>query len=220
MATGTPPTVETFAELLEQLGDVPLDRIRMRPPPGTATEEDVVAAWRAPRKRLCELVDRVLVEKAMGTKEGLLGGLIVHLLWDYLEDKDVGLAFGADGPFRLIPGLVRLPDASYISWERVPGHELSDAPIADLVPDLAVEVLSAGNTKKEMQRKLRDYFLAGVRLVWLVEPKTQTAEVYTSPEDVRRVGKNQALDGGAVLPGFTLPLKELFARGRRKSGRR
>src|SRR2546423_1407426 len=55
-----------------------------------------------------------------------------------------------------------------------------------------------------------------VRLVWFVQPRTQTATVYTSPTKSRRVGKDQALDGGAVLPGFRLSLKELFARARRR----
>jgi Uma2 family endonuclease len=67
-----------------------------------------------------------------------------------------------------------------------------------------------------MERKLRDYFASGVRLVWLVYPKTQTAEAYISPEQFRRVGKNQALDAGDVLPGFRLPLKALFASLKRR----
>ena len=72
MATRTPaeaPEEGTLAELLHRLGDVPLDRIRLRPPPGTATEEDVLRARDSVQKRLCELVERVLVEKAMGTRE-------------------------------------------------------------------------------------------------------------------------------------------------------
>src|SRR5262249_50656286 len=104
--------------------------------------------------------------------------------------------------------------------ERLPGEELPDEPIAELVPDLAVEVLSKRNTPKEMSRKLREYFLAGVRLVWLIYPKTQTAEAYTSPTDLRRVGKRQALSCGDVLPGFKLPLSDIFAStGRRRQGR-
>jgi Uma2 family endonuclease len=84
---------------------------------------------------------------------------------------------------------------------------------------LAVEVLSRGNTKKEIDRKLRDFFKAGVRLAWVIQPKTQTAEVYTSPTKPRHVGKDQSLDGGDVLPGFTLSLKDLFARTKRRRGR-
>ncbi len=71
--------------------------------------------------------------------------------------------------------------------------------------------MSKSNTKKEIQRKLREYFLAGTRLAWVVYPKTQTAQEYRSPEKVRRVAKNGLLRGDPVLPGFTLSLAELFA---------
>ncbi|NLF06544.1 MAG: Uma2 family endonuclease, partial [Pirellulaceae bacterium] len=75
-----------------------------------------------------------------------------------------------------------------------------------------VEIISRGNTRQEMERKLRDYFAAGTRLVWYVyhEPKREV-RVYASPEEYTTVGENETLDGGAVLPGFQLPLAELFA---------
>lgn len=207
---------ETLADLVDQLGGIPLNRIRLRPAPGTATEDDLIALLEAPRKRICELVDGVLVEKAVGTKEGLLAGLIIHFLWDYLEEDDLGVVIGADGPLRLWLGLVRIPDVSFVSWDRIPGGRFPDTPIASLIPNLAVEVLSEGNTKKEMDRKVREFFRAGVQLVWLIEPKTQSAKVYTSPTKVRRVTKEQTLDGGHVLPGFILSLQDLFARAQRR----
>jgi Uma2 family endonuclease len=200
----------TVADLVRELGDIPLERIRRRPAPGTATEADVVGALEAPRKRICELVDGVLVEKVLATKEGMLAMVIGYFLLTYLSTNKKGLVLGADSPTRLRLGLIRIPDVCFISWERVPGDELPDEAITSVIPDLAVEVLSPGNTKKEMERKLKDYFQAGVRLVWLVQPKTQTAEVYTSPTKKRKIGKDQALDGGDVLPGFSLPLPQLF----------
>ena len=81
-----------------------------------------------------------------------------------------------------------------------------------LVPDLAVEVLSEGNTVPEMDRKRREYFRAGVRLVWLVDPEARTVAVFTGPDQHSTLGETDLLDGGAVLPGFTLSLAELFAR--------
>jgi Uma2 family endonuclease len=145
--------------------------------------------------------------------------VIIELMGPFVNREDLGIVLGADGILRLWPGQVRIPDVSFISWERLPNEEVPDAPVAALVPDLAVEVLSRGNTKKEIDRKLRDYFKAGVRLAWVIQPKTQTAEVYTSPTKPRRVGKDQSLDGGEVLPGFSLSLKELFARTKRRSRR-
>jgi Uma2 family endonuclease len=214
--TRTVTSFDNLAELMEQLGNVPLERIRMQPPPGTATEEDVIEAERQPRKRLCELVDGVLVEKTMGTGEALLPSLLGHILWTFVEQQDLGIVLGEGGMLRLFPGQVRIPDVSFIAWDRLPERELRPGAIAEVSPNLAVEVLSPSNTKQEMRRKLRDYFQSGTQLAWWIQPKTRTAEVYTSPEDKRRVGKNQALDGGEVLPGFTLPLQDLFARANRR----
>jgi Uma2 family endonuclease len=214
----TPP--ETLADVLrlrEQLGNVPLDRIRMSPLPGTATAEDVIAAETLPRKRLCELIDGVLVEKAMGARESLLALALGSFLWAHVRPRKLGVILGADGMLRLEPQQVRIPDVSYISWARVPGGKFPETPIPEIVPDLAVELLSESNTKGEMARKLRDYFLAGVRLVWLIQPKTQTAEAYTAPDEKRRIAKTGTLDGGTVLPGFSLPLKELFAQADREA---
>jgi Uma2 family endonuclease len=208
--------VDNFAELLERIGNVPLDRVSMKPPAGMATEEDVLAARLRPGKRLYELVDGVLVEKTMGTKESLLAGLILHWLWDFLEEHDLGQALGADGYLRLMPGLVRIPDVSFITWEHWPSEDIFEGSVAEVAPDLAVEVLSKKNTRGEIQRKLRDYFLSGTQLVWVIQPRTQTAQVYTSPTDCRRIGKNGTLDGGVVLPGFTLPLAKLFGRANRR----
>lgn len=85
-----------------------------------------------------------------------------------------------------------------------------EEPIPDLAPDLAEEVISKSNTKKEMTRKVREYFGSGVRLVWLMYPKKQTVEVYTSPVSKHVLHAGETLDGGNVLPGFTLSLAEFF----------
>jgi Uma2 family endonuclease len=114
---------------------------------------------------------------------------------------------------RLLKGLVRIPDVSFFCWDKLPGRVLPSQPIPALVPDLAVEVLSETNSSQEMERKLREYFLAGVRLVWMIDPRKRMAEVYSAPDaPAATLDETQALDGGNVLPGFTLALAELFAR--------
>ncbi len=210
------PKFDNFAELLHQLGDVPLERIRMDAAPGTATEKDVIALREGPERRLCELVDGVLVEKTMGARESILAVVVARMIGNFIEEDDLGVVFGADGMMRTFPDQVRIPDVSFISWDRYPGDEVPDEGVSSFLPNLAVEVLSPSNTKGEMERKLRDYFVAGVELVWVVDPKTQTAKSYTSPEDVQRIGKTGSLDGGAVLPGFRPSLKELFASTKRR----
>jgi Uma2 family endonuclease len=83
-------------------------------------------------------------------------------------------------------------------------------PIPNLVPDLAVEFLSESNTPREMALKRAEYFSADVRQMWMIDPETRTAVVYTSPDHFTPLTESQTLDGGEFLPGFRLPLSELF----------
>jgi Uma2 family endonuclease len=215
MASKTKTEPDTLADLLRQLGNVPTKRILWRPRPGTATEKDLLRYLDAADKRLVELIDGVLVEKTLGQQAGLLGSLVVQAFWNYLDQHDLGVAYGADSPFRILREQVRLPDACFVSWATL-GGTVPKEPIAGVAPELAVEVLSKSNTKGEITRKRRDYYLAGVRELWIIDPKTQTAEVYTAPDEKRHLGANESLNGGDLLPGFSLPLKKLFARLNRK----
>ena len=209
MLTPTAPA-ETVADLLAYLGDIPPARIRLHPPPGTATEQDVLDV-QARTDRLCELVDGVLVEKAMGFRESFLAIALSAILWGFVKPRKLGVVTGEDGMVRLASGLVRIPDVAFVSWERLPGRRIPSAPIPALAPDLAVEVLSPGNTPGEMARKRQEYFAAGVKLVWIVDPVARTVAVYTEPEQSTVWQEDQTLAGDPVLPGFTLPLRELFA---------
>src|SRR5919197_2011936 len=202
-------TAVTVSDLLHQLGDIPPERVRLQPPPGTATEADVVTVH-SREDRLCELVDGVLVEKTMGYYESYIAATLIRLIGNFVVAHDLGIVAGADGMMRLAPGLVRIPDVSFVSWEKLPGRRLPRQAIPDLVPDLTVEVLSGGNTPREMARKLDECFSLGVRLVWLVNPETETIEVYTSRDQSIVLDTSAMLDGGVVLPGFTLPIHTLF----------
>jgi Uma2 family endonuclease len=197
---------------VQKLGNIPLERICFRPPPGTATERDLIAAMRR-SDRLYELVDGTLVEKAMGLSESMIAGLILRRMGNFAEEHDLGILAGADGTVRLLKGLVRIPDVSFFCWDKLPDRMLPSEPIPDLFPDLAVEILSETNTKEEMDRKLKEYFLAGVGLVWMIDPRKRTAAVYTALDaPVATLDETGVLDGGDVLPGFVLPMAELFAR--------
>jgi Uma2 family endonuclease len=201
---------ETFADLLDRLGHVPAWRIRLQPPPGTATERDVLEIH-ARTKRLYELIDGALVEKAMGFRESALAGLLIEVIRQYLRQHRLGTVAGESGMMRLVTGRVRIPDVSFVSWDKLPGRRLPEEPIPDLSPDLAVEVLSESNTAEEMAIKRREYFASGTRLVWQIDPATRTAEVFTGPDQSVTLDQSQSLDGGDVLPGFALSLRELFA---------
>ena len=95
----------------------------MDPIPGTATEKDLIATIAKDRIQ-CELIDGVLVEKAMGAKESLLGAWLVRVLWNFAYENDLGCRAGCGRPTRFRLGLVRIPDVSFVSWERIPGEGL------------------------------------------------------------------------------------------------
>jgi Uma2 family endonuclease len=206
-----PATIETMADLLERLGHIPLERIRFRPHPGMATEADVLTALVGPRKRICELIDGVLVEKAVGYSESLLASFLLELLNGFVRSRNLGLVTAPDGTVRLAAGLVRIPDVAFTSWDRLPGRRRPVEPIPSVVPDLAVEILSIGNTDAEMERKRQDYFAAGVRLVWEINPLSRSVQVFTAADRGTVLQETDILDGNPVLPGFTLPLRDLFA---------
>jgi Uma2 family endonuclease len=210
--------INTVADLLHQLGDIPAHRVLWDPIPGTATEADVVRYVDGPDRRLVELIDGTLVEKTMGFYEARVGIVLAYFIEGYIDEHDLGITLGSDAMLRILPRQVRLPDVTFLSWTKMPNRELPREPVAPLVPDLAVEVLSESNTRKEMERKRKDYFTAGVRRVWQIDPDTETAEVYTAPEDFTPIGADGELDGEDILPGFRLSLKRLFDRAGKRRG--
>lgn len=204
------PSIKTLADLLDRLGGVPLERVRFSPFPGIATVQDVLDIQRQEGK-LCELVNGVLVEKVMGYNESSLAVFLAGLLNAFVIPRNLGLITGPDGTVELTADLVRIPDVAFTSWDRLPGRQRPAAPIPLLAPNLAVEVLSRSNTPGEMAVKRRDYFTAGVELFWEIDPNARTVAVYTTVANVTTLTAADSLDGGVVLPGFTLPLRNLFA---------
>ncbi len=201
----------TWEERLADLGNVPACRVRFVPAPGTATIEDVIRLSES-EGRLFELVDGTLVEKAMGWQESLLAGVIMQWLNNYLDQHRIGVATGPDGMTRLFSDTVRGPDVAFVAWTRLPDGRIPTAPIPDLVPNFVIEVLSVSNTYSEMSRKRREYFHAGVELLWMVDHRSRTITVFRSPQEALVVAEGQTLDGGKVLPGWQVDVAELFSR--------
>mgnify|MGYP001221545678 CR=1 FL=1 len=199
------------ADLIDHLG-VPPERIRMRPIPGTATEEDVVRT-----RPLCELIDGVLVEKALGFWESRVAVILAYYLEAFFETNDIGFTLGEGGMQRIEHGQVRIPDVSVYLWSRFPNRQLTLEQILDKVADICVEVLSPTNTSKEMQRKRQEHFAAGAKLMWFVDPEKRTVEVFTSPKQSRVLTETDVLDGGDVLPGFTVSIKTWLERAGKRA---
>src|SRR5947208_2190415 len=132
-STGLTAADWTAADLLNRFGAIPLRRIRQDPPPGSATEQDVIDIhnW---EKRLYELVDGVLVEKTMGVQESYVSVLLAGLLGQFAVRNGLGFVLGPDGMARLAPGLVRIPDVSFISWEQLPDRKVPRLPMLGFAP--------------------------------------------------------------------------------------
>ena len=147
-----------------------------------------------------------------GLLESRLAVLLAYFIESYLEGNDIGFTLGEGGMQRVDFGQMRIPDVSFYLWSRFPNRELTMYQILAEVGDLVVEVLSPSNTDQEMERKRREFFAAGTKLFWIVDPVDRTVAVYTSPNNVTVLDESQTLTGGDVLPGFTLPLRDWFAR--------
>ena len=212
---------DTLAELLDQLGGIPAHRVLFKPTPGTATEADVTAALHRPRKQICELIDGTLVEKAMGNRESALGAYLLGRLALHVQREELGLLLGEAGHIRVPIGNLRAPDVTFVPWSAFPDGAIpEDEAYWSVAPGLIVEVLSPGNTTSEIDRKLQELFAAGCQLAWVIDPQSHTAKVYTSPKTFQELDASGTLDGSPVLPGFTLPLADLFAATTRRTTKR
>ena len=198
---------ESLADLVGWLGDIPLERIRLHPAPGTATEEDAV------HTKCCELLDGVLVEKAMGWEESTWAALLIRIIGWYLDKNPIAIIAGADGLTRLAPGRVREPNVAVYLLSRFPGGKAQPRAICDLAPDWAIEILSRSNTSPEMEIKRHHYFEAGVRRVWIVDPRARTIADWSGPTLMKVLSATDVADLDQILPGFQLKISDWFAMG-------
>ncbi len=205
---------KSIAEVLARVGGVPPERVLLYPMPGTATPDDA-ANPEIVGDRGVELVGGILVEKTVGHYEDLIGTRILLLIGAFLKEHNLGSLSGAQGGYRFAPDLMRMPDVSFVRWDSLEDTDEIEAPggaFPAVAPDLVVEVLSPGNRKAEMDIKLGEYAKVGVKLVWYVDPERKEVAVYPKARarGMVTVGVGGTLDGGAVLPGLTLPVATLF----------
>src|SRR5438128_2476485 len=127
----------------------------------------------------------------------------------YLRKNPIGEALLSENLYALSPSTRRSPDAAVILGDR--RRELEGAKVIPIIPDIAAEVLSPSETPRMIHRKLKQYFAAGVKEVWIIDPETSIAEIWTGPSlPERELTSSDALTS-PLLPGFALPLEELFS---------
>ncbi len=160
------------------------------------------------RKR--ELVCGEVVEEPMpGGPHTWIVGNIYRLLFAFVSQQRLGVVF-VDGMRYVLSynaPTERVPDVSFVARDRV---ALPFPPVWPFAPDLAVEVVSPSDRMEAVHAKMENYLASGTRLVWLVWPDTQTVTVHAPDAETRTRTANDTLDGGEVLPGFAVPVAELF----------
>jgi Uma2 family endonuclease len=159
-----------------------------------------------------EIVNGELVDMGnSGALHGYLCSLILAALMGYILPKKLGVILDSSTAFKLKSGNRRSPDISFFAKERLQGMTELPAGFLEGAPDLAVEVLSPGNTVEEIHDKLVEYFENGTRLVWVIHPNERYVLVYRSAQEPDRLLKSSdVLDGEEVIPGFLLPVADLF----------
>jgi len=177
--------------------------------------------WDSDALKFYEVVGGEIVENPpMGAMESVLASFLQDLMGIFARSNGLGRVvtetlFCIDRARKL----KRRPDLAFVSAARWPLKRPAPRTEAwDVVPDLAVEVVSKSNTADQIDKKIDEYFHAGVRDVWVIYPGTSKIYVYGSPTQVSVLQRGDELDGGALLPGFRVALSTLFVEGTEEPG--
>jgi Uma2 family endonuclease len=159
-----------------------------------------------------ELVDEEVVDMGnSGMEHGNISAYLCGLIELYVRPKKLGVTCDSSTAFTLKSGNKRSPDVSFVSKERLQGLRRLPKGFFQGAPDLAVEVISPSNTFEEIYTKLVEYFDNNCRVVWVINPDERSVVVYRQPQPDRLLKMTDSLDGEEVIPGFTLPVAQLFA---------
>lgn len=184
---------------------IPTESVTPVPPPTSLTAS-------VSDDMLYEVVDGQTVDKKMSARETEIASILVQLLGPYLSTNRLGKVVG-EMLFRidLEKDLRRRPDVAVVSHARWPfNRRIPKVTPWDMVPNLAIEVISDSNSAYEVQQKIHEYFAAGVSRVWVIYPDQAEVYLYASPTQIQVLKIGQELDGGDLLPGFRLPVAALF----------
>lgn len=170
-----------------------------------------------PGKQL-ELVNGEVVEvPGSGALQSLIATTLLRLLYRHVDEQDLGLVFpdGLGYVLRRGPDQVRIPDVSFVAWERVPEGEISEG-FWEGAPTLAVEVVSPHDRADDIYERVQDYLAAGSRQVWVLWPRQRALSVYRPDADTRELGPDSVLEADDILPGFSVRVGNLFDVQRRR----
>jgi Uma2 family endonuclease len=146
-----------------------------------------------------------------GSEHGAIIINISLLLAQYVKANGLGVCFGAETGFKIAsdPDTVRAPDVAFVRRERIPESGIPKK-FWSGAPDLAVEVLSPGDSRSEVKEKVEDWLASGARAVWVIDPKRRAVAIYRSTADVTRLSEADVLEGGEDVLGFRCKVSEIF----------
>lgn len=160
----------------------------------------------------CELLrGELIMMSPSGTPHSELALTIGSLVRGFVRPRKLGIVTGADGGYLIErdPDTMRAPDVGFVCAERLPPEGV--AGFFPGAPDLAVEVNSPNDRASDVLAKVQAWLATGCRMVWVVDAPTKTVTVYQGPRQATILGVGDTLQGGDVLPGFTLPVADVFA---------
>src|SRR6476646_7035387 len=186
-----PAGIRSLADFMQWLGDVPADRILLRPAPGMGNASDVLRLERQ-ENRPSELVCGVAVEKRLGYKEMSVAAVLLGALQAHVEAKQLGIVTGPEGFYRLSEYLVRIPSVAFCAAGTFRGDIAPGEAAAGIVPQFVAEV-TEGLSPTELQRRVEDYFASGVKLVWVIDLANRSATTYISPKKFKSISARGTL---------------------------
>lgn len=173
------------------------------------TDEEFMALAKEGHRH--ELVNGEIVEMGnSGMEHGYVACILVAVLTTFVQQNKLGAVCDSSTAFTLKNGNKRSPDISFVSRERLKGLKRPPRGFFQGSPDLAVEILSPGNTVEEIHEKIVEYFANETQLVWVIHPDEKYVLVYHAPEPDRFLRAGDRLDGEDVVSGFTMPVADLF----------
>lgn len=185
---------------------------RWEQPTATTERQYTIEDLERIRDRVCryDLIRGELIELPPADGEhGEIAAGIIGRLWSHVSADKLGRVYTSETGFllRRNPDVVRAPDAAVIRAERVPERQPG---FYEVSPDLVVEVVSPSDSASYVQSKVLECLNAGVRMVWVVFPEQQTISIYERSGKVRFLSVDDTLDGDDVLPGFSVPVAQIF----------
>jgi Uma2 family endonuclease len=159
--------------------------------------------------RKYELIKGEVKVSPAGMIHEQVGVKLIFLLMLYLRENKIGGVYGSSVGFSLPSGDLLSPDVSFVRTDRLPGGKIPDS-FGTMSPDLAVEIVSPGDSMTDVEDKVDLYLSNGSALVWVINPRSRRAIVYRAGKQPRVLQGDDTLDGDDVLPEFSCMLSELF----------